>query len=54
MALTYEQYSKLCDAEKYFKRLYKDTERYIYFQRKMLVEKPSSRPLPSTTNGEMV
>jgi hypothetical protein len=33
MALTYEQYSKLCDAEKYFKRLYDDTERYIYVKK---------------------
>jgi len=33
MALTYEQYSKLCDAEKYFKRLYDDTERYIYVEK---------------------
>lgn len=33
MALTFEQYSKLCEADKYFKRLYDDTERYIYVKK---------------------
>ena len=33
MALTIEEYDKLCDAETYFKQLYKDTERYIYVKK---------------------
>lgn len=31
--LTYQEYDKLCEAEKYFNQLYKDTERYIYVKK---------------------
>ena len=33
MAFSVEEFYKLCEAEKYFKRLYDDTERYIYIKK---------------------